>query len=70
MKKISQVEMEKREQFVTLRRRKKLQAKTVAEYIGCSQALISKYERGESYMSEVKVKLYEKFITDYEEKRE
>lgn len=62
---ISEEEMEMREQYVILRRRKKIQAKQIAEHINCSQSLISKYERCQSNMSDDKVTQYKNYILNF-----
>ena len=41
---------------------KKITLKEIADYIGCSVALISKYENKERNMSSDKVKQYEEYI--------
>ncbi|MBB2482976.1 helix-turn-helix transcriptional regulator [Bacillus sp. APMAM] len=58
--------MNEKERYFLLRRHKKISMKMIAEYIGCSQSLISKYETNKSLMSDYKIQLYKKFIDTYE----
>lgn len=48
-----------------MRRQKKIKLSQIAEYIGCSVALLSKYENNKVAMDLVKVKKYNQFILDY-----
>ncbi|EQB87207.1 helix-turn-helix domain-containing protein [Clostridium punense] len=49
-----------------MRRRYNLKLKTIADYIGCSISMLSKYERGLANIEPQKVRLYVKFIQQYE----
>lgn len=59
-------ELTEQEQLLLWRKRNKVPLKIVAEYIGCSQSLISRWECGLLNMADEKVSLYRKFIKKYE----
>jgi len=54
-----------RDYYTLMRRRCNLKLKTVADYIGCSVSMLSKYERGIANLQPQKVSLYVKFIQNY-----
>ncbi|WP_079516707.1 helix-turn-helix domain-containing protein [Rossellomorea marisflavi] len=54
--------MTKKEYYFLLRRKKKITHTELAKYIGCSQSLISRYERGNSDMSNIKIDKYRSYI--------
>lgn len=58
-------EVNQREFYVIWRRRNKVTLKQVADYIGCSDALICKWERGKCEISDYKLKRYNQFIEIY-----
>lgn len=62
------LELTEQEKFSLWRKRNKIPLKTLAEYIGCSQSLISRWECGLLNMADEKVGLYRKFIKEYENK--
>ena len=55
----------KKDEYILKRRKKKIILKQLAEYIGCSQSLISQYETGHCEMDIKKVKKYREFIDNY-----
>lgn len=57
------------EQYTMFRRRNKVKLKDVANYIGCSISLLSRWEREEFNMSKDKVILYQKFIKEFNKSR-
>jgi transcriptional regulator with XRE-family HTH domain len=54
--------MTEKEHYFLLRRKKKITHIELAKYIGCSQSLISRYERGNSDMSKQKKERYRSYI--------
>jgi transcriptional regulator with XRE-family HTH domain len=58
-------EMSIKEEYILKRRKKKIRLRQLAEYIGCSQSLISRYETGDCEMDKEKVKKYREFIDSY-----
>lgn len=54
--------MNTKDEYVLKRRKKKIRLRQLAEYIGCSQSLISQYETGNCEMKKVKVQKYQDFI--------
>lgn len=48
--------------YFLLRRKKKITHTELAKYIGCSQSFISRYERGNSDMSKIKIEKYRSYI--------
>jgi len=58
----------KKEEYLILRRRKKIGQEYLAQQLKCSQSLISRYEKGTSGMSQKKIDLYRKIIDEYIEK--
>ncbi|WP_026678697.1 helix-turn-helix domain-containing protein [Fictibacillus gelatini] len=57
--------MNKKDEYFLKRRHKKISMQKIANYIGCSQSLISRYETGDCGMSKRKIELYRKFIDEY-----
>lgn len=57
--------MNTKDEYVLKRRKKKIRLRQLAEYIGCSQSLISQYETGNCEMDLVKVRKYKEFIDNY-----
>ena len=53
-----------RDEYLLKRRKKKISQKELAEYLNCSQSLLSRYERGECSMSKEKVELYRCYINE------
>lgn len=53
-----------RDEYLLKRRKKRITHKELAEYIGCSQSLLSRYERGECGMKKEKVELYRRYIDE------
>ncbi len=51
-----------REVYLLKRRKKKITAKEIAQYIKCSASLISRYETGDCGMMPDKVKAYREYI--------
>jgi transcriptional regulator with XRE-family HTH domain len=51
-----------RDEYLLKRRKKKITMQELAEYIGCSQSLLSRYERGQCGMKKEKVELYRQYI--------
>lgn len=51
--------------YIIERRKKKIRLKQIAEFIGCSQSLISRYETGDCEMDKTKVEKYKEFIDSY-----
>lgn len=56
--------MDDREEYLLMRRRKKIRLNTLAAYIGCSQSLLSRYELYQCNMSEDKIQKYKKYIKE------
>ncbi|MBO0997400.1 helix-turn-helix domain-containing protein [Bacillus sp. SD075] len=54
--------MNLKEEYLILRRRKAIDQATLAKHLNCSQSLISRYEKGNSGMSQEKIKLYRQYI--------
>ncbi|MBT2667328.1 helix-turn-helix transcriptional regulator [Bacillus sp. ISL-4] len=54
-----------KEEYLLQRRKKKIRLRQIAEYIGCSQSLISQYETGDCDMDTKKVEKYKSFIDSY-----
>ena len=48
--------------YLLLRRSKKLRLTKIAKEIGCSQSLLSRYETGDCGMSDDKIERYKKYI--------
>jgi transcriptional regulator with XRE-family HTH domain len=53
-----------RDFYYMLRRKKKISLTEIAQSIGCSQSLLSMYERGDINMSEPKIECYRRYIND------
>lgn len=47
---------------------KDIRLREIAEYIGCSIALISYYEHGKVNMDDIKIFKYKKFIDNYQKR--
>lgn len=56
--------MNERERYTAIRRRNKIRLKDIADYVGCSIALLSKYENG-LIISHDKVIKYKQFIEEH-----
>lgn len=54
-----------KERYILKRRKKKIRLRQIAEYIGCSQSLISRYETGDCEMEKLKVEKYKDFIDNF-----
>lgn len=54
------------DEYMLKRRKKKIRLRQLADFIGCSQSLISQYETGNCEMDKVKVQKYQDFINNYE----
>ncbi|MFV2046879.1 transcriptional regulator [Bacillus sp. UMB0899] len=54
--------MNKKDEYFLKRRLKKISMNELANYIGCSQSLISRYETGDCGMSDTKIKRYREYI--------
>lgn len=52
----------KKEEYLIKRRRKKITHVELANYLHCSQSLISRYETGKCGMSKTKIDKYRKYI--------
>ncbi|ERM91926.1 hypothetical protein O163_08235 [Caldanaerobacter subterraneus subsp. yonseiensis KB-1] len=61
------MEITKREEYILKRKRKGIRLKQIANYIGCSEALLCKYEKGHLELKDKIKKMYENFIDEYEE---
>lgn len=59
-------QMNTRDEYVLKRRKKKIRLRQLAEFISCSQSLISQYETGSCEMDRAKVQKYQDFIDNYE----
>ena len=57
--------MTSKDEYILKRRKKKIILKQLAEYIGCSQSLISRYETGDCEMDKSKIMKYQEFIDNY-----
>ena len=55
-----------RDRYMLLRKKKKIKLKTIADHIGCSISLLSKYEKGTADMANEKVRRYRAFIDSYQ----
>lgn len=56
------INLKEREIYVIKRKRKKIRLKELAEYVGCSVALLSKYENGATNLNPEKLQLYKRYI--------
>lgn len=54
--------MNEKEIYFIKRRRKNISQKTLAEYLNCSQSLISRYETDDGTMCKAKIQLYKEYI--------
>lgn len=54
--------MNKKDEYFLKRRQKKISMNKIANYIGCSQSLISRYETGNCGMSKSKIERYREYI--------
>jgi transcriptional regulator with XRE-family HTH domain len=61
------MELTRREEYVIKRKRKGIRLRQIANYIGCSEALLCKYEKGHLDLKEHVKEMYEKFIDTYRE---
>jgi len=57
--------MSTKEMYVLKRRKKRIRLRQIAEFIGCSQSLISRYETGDCEMDKAKIEKYKQFIDSY-----
>lgn len=57
--------MSVKDEYILKRRKKKIVLKQIAEYIGCSLSLISRYETGSCEMDKDKIKKYREYIDEY-----
>lgn len=57
--------MSTKDEYILKRRKKKIVLKQIAEYIGCSLSLISRYETGSCFMDKEKIKKYRLYIDEY-----
>ncbi|MED5103141.1 helix-turn-helix transcriptional regulator [Niallia circulans] len=57
--------MSTKEMYVLKRRKKRIRLRQLAEFIGCSQSLISRYETGDCEMDKAKIEKYKQFIDSY-----
>lgn len=58
--------MNEREMYTIKRRQKKIRLHQIASNIGCSTALLSRFETGDCQMSVEKKRKYKEFIDLYE----
>lgn len=61
------MELTRREEYVIKRKRKGIRLRQIANYIGCSEALLCKYEKGHIELKDKTKELYERFIDTYKE---
>ncbi|AWC44308.1 helix-turn-helix transcriptional regulator [Bacillus cereus group sp. BfR-BA-01119] len=54
-----------KDMYIIERRKKKIRLRQLAEYIGCSPSLLSRYETGDCEMDKEKVKKYKEYINSY-----
>ncbi|MGR9049230.1 helix-turn-helix domain-containing protein [Halobacillus faecis] len=54
--------MTRKEEYLLKRRRKKIKQNELADALGCSQSLISRWEKDDCLMSEDKIEKYEEYI--------
>lgn len=57
--------MNTKDEYVLKRRKKRIRLRQIAEYIGCSQSLISQYETGNCEMDRAKIVKYKEFIDKF-----
>lgn len=57
--------MNEREEYLLKRKRKKIRLKQIADHIGCSVALLSRWETGGYGIAEEKKRKYKDFIEKY-----
>jgi len=57
--------MDIKDMYILKRRKKKIRLRQIAEFIGCSQSLISQYETGNCDMDKAKVEKYKSYIDSY-----
>ncbi|MGI1810581.1 helix-turn-helix domain-containing protein [Priestia sp. TGN 0903] len=55
----------KKEKYFLKRKQLKIRMNKIAQYVGCSQSLISRYENNERGMTKEKIKRYREFIDNY-----
>jgi len=51
-----------KDEYLIKRRKKNIDQTELAEYLNCSQSLISRYEKGSSGMSKEKIEKYREYI--------
>lgn len=54
-----------KDMYIIERRKKKIRLRQLAECIGCSPSLLSRYETGDCEMDKEKVKKYKEYIDSY-----
>ncbi|HFK1800482.1 TPA: helix-turn-helix domain-containing protein [Bacillus cereus] len=57
--------MNTKDEYVLKRRKKRIRLRQLADYIGCSQSLISQYETGNCEMDRAKIDKYKEFIDNF-----
>ncbi|MEM5664716.1 helix-turn-helix transcriptional regulator [Bacillus toyonensis] len=57
--------MNTKDEYVLKRRKKRIRLRQLADFIGCSQSLISQYETGNCEMDRVKIDKYKEFIDNF-----
>ncbi len=57
--------MNTKDEYVLKRRKKRIRLRHIADYIGCSQSLISQYETGNCEMDRAKIVKYKEFIDNF-----
>jgi|GEM_PF-1482686 len=62
LKEVKTMNIKLRDEYLLKRRKKKITMQEIAEYIGCSQSLISRYETGNCGMSKEKIQKYREYI--------
>ncbi|PED32812.1 transcriptional regulator [Bacillus cereus] len=57
--------MNAKDEYILKRRKKRIRLRQLADYIGCSQSLISQYETGNCEMNRFKIDKYKEFIDEF-----
>ncbi|MGN8235384.1 helix-turn-helix domain-containing protein [Priestia flexa] len=57
--------MNEKEFYFLKRKQLKIRMIALANYMNCSQSLISRYENGQRSLSEIKLQKYREFIDNY-----
>ncbi|MEH7042999.1 MULTISPECIES: helix-turn-helix domain-containing protein [Bacillus cereus group] len=57
--------MNAKDEYILKRRKKRIRLRQLADYIGCSQSLISQYETGNCEMNRFKIDKYKEFIDKF-----